>query len=74
MPLISLIFTKLFITENIMNFLSTLVLFIGGRYYTSINENKYEMWKMIILKSLVPPMALQHYEALIMYIQYAKDY
>jgi len=74
MPLISMIFTKLVIIENIMILLTTLVLFFKGKYYTSIRREKYTLLKKIIFNAFVPPMAFEHYEALVMYMQYTKNY
>lgn len=62
MPLISLLIIKLTIIFNLMMFLSTIILYFWGDYFMKIS--KPPLFKFIIFKILVPPLAFLHYSAL----------
>ena len=62
MPLISMLIIKLAITFNLMMLLTTIILYFWGDYFMIIT--KPPLFKFIIFKTFVPPLAFFHYSAL----------
>ena len=72
LPLISIFFIKLLISDNISILQTTAFLYFFGKYYTS--RRKYGLLQKIALRYFVSPLAFKYYEALFMYQQLLKEY
>lgn len=70
MPLVSMLFTKLVIVVNIMILIATAILYFKGKEF--INSTKHNMFMRIIFTTLVPPIALNHFSAILTYQSFAK--
>jgi len=70
MPLISMLFIKLVIVINIMLLIATTILYFYGK--TFLNKGKNNLFAIIIFKALVPPMALNHFSAILNYQSFMK--
>lgn len=70
MPLISMLFIKLVIVVNIMLLIATIVLYFKGKAF--LNNAKNNVFVTVIFKALVPPLALNHYSAILTYQNFTK--
>jgi len=71
MPLILMIFIKLFITFTFMLFLSAFILHFWGDYF--LNMRKMPILQNILFSAFVSPLAFQHYSALMIYRKLLKE-
>jgi len=65
MPLISMLFVKLVIIMNIMFLIATIILYFKGKEF--INTAKKNLLMIVFFKALVPPLALNHFTAIVTY-------
>jgi len=66
MPLISMLLVNLLIIKNIMLFISSIILSFFGKQY--VNNTKSNILMIVIFKALVSPIALNHYLAILTYL------
>jgi len=64
-PLISMLFIKLVIFVNIRLLIAACILYFKGKEY--VNNKKNNLLMTIVFKALVPPLALNHFSAILSY-------